>query len=525
MGAKLYQRFAEIKRLLVTSTALLVIAASTGSVRAAPATGAQVLIDIIELAFGTHLTEAQRLKIVEASKGAAAEREQEMVRLGNQLKAEFATTDVWLEDTRRGARQWVVTAAKSEPALAAMVKAGDPNGAAPGLSLRARDAVIEMLLYWVGTAAGRPVWEGTDADLKVLQADVVRWYRSAPEDVRDLSTQADNIWGALRALWFKSDAAAERSKIQIGRELPAIITARKQGGRWWTHPAVGEAMRRGTFLFAGAGAAARIDLSLSGDSPYYEVKELGERVTSASPVTKREALDIVLFFAFALDAVLTITERDSIAEGFADPQTARSPEVQEIVKEIRRIVRRVRETQQEINEGRSVLRRQFQNAPSVLGEVARELHKNMQPIDPADPYRLTRQALDSIAEFMLFSASLQAGRWVVLDPAAHEKFASEVRAYYRRASPSERLAFALGDMLWGEVRRSPDYRRAVERLGAQPAAGAAPRASTQGGAPAGDIEALARSQTHNFLMHQAMSRSFNFHMGLIRGYCVMGTGH
>lgn len=110
---------------------------------AAPISGAQALIDILELTFETRLTEVQRGKILAASRGASQAQEREVVKVYTSLQAAFAGMEAWLQETRGRARQWVSAVAQGDPGVAAIVKAGDPNGAAPGLSQRARDAIIE----------------------------------------------------------------------------------------------------------------------------------------------------------------------------------------------------------------------------------------------------------------------------------------------------------------------------------------------------------------------------------------------
>ena len=171
----------------------------------------------------------------------------------------------------------------------------------------------------------------------------------------------------------------------------------------------------GTFLWAAAASAIRADFSLTGDSPYYAPDELGQPAASGSSIKKREVHDLLLFFAFALDTVLLTSEADALAQAFADPQTARAPQVQEMVRLIRQVVGKVRETQQEITDGRRTLRSQFAGMTGILGDISRELERNLKPSAAGDPYALNRQHLESMVEFLAFNESVQRGQWITLD--------------------------------------------------------------------------------------------------------------
>ncbi len=486
----------------------------------APLSATSAISTLLELAFTTRLTEAQRADVAAIARGAPQEQQRALVKGAGDLQAEFASTEAWLRETRWRARQWVEAAAQGDPGLTAIVKNGDPNGAAPSLSLRARDAVIEMLLNWVQVGTGRG-WEGGEADVEALRADVVRWYRAANDETRGLYQQADRIWGGLRARWNTSKAAVEQSKAQLRRDLPGLIVARQQGGRrWWTHPAVPKVMQNGTFLWAAAASAIRADLSLVGDPPYYEAAELNQPAAPGSSVTKRQIQDIVLFFSFALDAVLTLSEADAIAGGFGDPRMAQSPQIREVTNLLGQIVSRVRGHDREVADARKTLRQQFLANKGPLGALSRDLQRNLQPLIAGDPYQLNRQHLESIAEFLIFSDSVRAGRWIVLDNQGRGRLVSALLAFFKQAGTSDRLMLAIGDVLWGEFRETPDYRRAADRLGPMPAPGAVRpgQAGPAGGSTTSDPGAVLRSERTNDMIQRSFDKAFTFNIGLFRRF-------
>jgi len=107
-------------------------------------------------------------------KKSLAEAEREVVQIAAQLEAEVRRNETWVEETRARARSWVMQVARGDPGLTSLVNSRDPNGAAPGLSVRARDAIAEMLLNWVSVATNKAAWSGSEEDLSALRAEVVR---------------------------------------------------------------------------------------------------------------------------------------------------------------------------------------------------------------------------------------------------------------------------------------------------------------------------------------------------------------
>lgn len=499
---------------------VVILASPVVRVGGASLSTSSAITTLLELAFTTRLTGAQRAEVAAIARGASQEQQSALVKGAGDLQAELASTEAWLQETRRQARQWVEAVAQGDPGLTAIVRNGVPNGAAPGLSMRARDAVIEMLLNWVEVGTGRG-WEGGDADAEALRADVVRWYRAANDETKRLYQQADRIWGGLRARWNTSKSAVEQSRAQLRRDLPGLVVAREQGGRrWWTHPGVPKTMQNGAFLWAAAASAIRADLSLVGDSPYYKAAELSESAAPGSPMTKRQVHDIVLFFSFALDAVLTASEVDAIAGGFGDPKMAQSPQIKEVTNLLGQIVSKVRALDREVADARKTLHQQFLANKGPLGDLSRGLQKNLQPLIPGDSYQLNRQHLESVAEFLSFSDSVRAGRWIVLDDQGRGRLVSALLDFFKQAGPSDRLMLAIGDVLWGTYRETPHYRKAAERLGpvpAPPAAGA--RQPAPGGvSPSGDPEAMLRAERTNDMIQRSFDKAFSFNIGLFRRF-------